>query len=206
MFSYALGFVLIGGCFLAAYKWHRKKLPSESNAKVNKLRRWKELETRIANDYALNSNYLLPFENNPMSFALKHRKVLKKLLAGGHASAASSVMKEVDDIIETIEANTLALDECKLGEWVHVETERSGRKLYEFVPNKHEIPTSIRKGIGDMLNQMLMLIEHVRTISAEGVASSVESAKLQLQVHKQDFIEVKNSMAETTKEIENAPL
>ena len=115
-------------------------------------------------------------------------------------------MKAVDDIIETIEANTLALDECKLGEWVHVETVRSGRKLYKFVPNQQDIPTSIRKGIGDMLNQMLMLIEHVQTISAEGVLSSVESAKLQLQVHKQDFVEVKNSMAETTKEIEHKPL
>jgi hypothetical protein len=57
-----------------------------------------------------------------------------------------------------------------------------------------------------MLNQQLTLIKHVQLISSEGMSSSIESAKLQLQIHKQDYVEVKDSMAQAAKEIEHNPL
>ena len=185
-------------------KRHKEKNMSQEEIQV---RQWEDLKNHIARKYKMNQQYDLPDVYNPMAHALNQRRVIQQLLSCGHGRAAVNVMKEFDDTIETIKALTLALDECSLGEWKYDKYDASKRThFYNFIKNDEAIAVSLRKEMSKMLNQQLTLIKHVQMISSEGVSSSIESAKLQLQIHKQDYVEVKDSMAQAAKEIEHNPL
>lgn len=171
-----------------------------------RLEKWEKIADATSRKYELTYQTQMPFEFNPMKIALARRAVLTNLLWTGHAKAASSVMSDVDDIISTIEANHYALDEYGYGKWVFDRFGAQGQKIYNWTPNDNERFTALWHETDAMLSSLNELIEYVRSIAKEGVASSMESAKVHLQVHLQDFTATKDANAATAKELEARPL
>lgn len=170
-----------------------------------RLKRWGGLRDHIATKYQLRLG--IPCPTNHMDLALARRGVLVEMVRRGHAKAAANVLFEVDNIIETLEANVRALDEYHLGQWVSTgKRDRSGSELFEWKLNHYERPAALREETEEMLDSLNGLIAYVRSIAKEGVAASIESAKVHLQVHLQDFTAAKEANAQTAKELEARPL
>ena len=175
-----------------------------------RLRRWEEIVRSTKNYYRMYSAgqryYELDINYNPMEIALFYRQILVDLLQTGHARASRSVMSDVDAIISTIEANHYALRKYGYGNWEFSCYDIRGFKTFKWKMNDGEGFQSLWKETIDMLNSIKSLIEYVRSIAKEGVASSLESAKVHLQVHLQDFTAAKDANMATAKELEERPL
>ena len=201
-----VAFILLA-TYLVYRKWERKMQPPPLPDPAElRLEKWVKIATDTSRKYELTYQTQMPFGFNSMAIALSRRAVLTDLLFTGHAKAASSVMSDVDDIISTIEANHYALDQYGYGKWVFPHFGAQGQKIYDWTPNDNERFTALWHETDAMLSSLNELIEYVRSIAKEGVASSMESAKVHLQVHLQDFTATKDANAATAKELEARPL
>ena len=121
--------------------------------------------------------------------------------------AAKGVLDEVDTIITTIAANHKALEYLLFGEWVdNGKQDDWGNRYHSWVPNKSPFFQELHKSTFAMVAQLEALNKYVQGISLSGVQSSAETAKVQLQVRKQDLDAETTAMLEVGKELTDRPL
>lgn len=193
--------VLAGLVVYGVYRWRKNPATPEQI----RLERWQDLSRLISYKYRLNRKEFLPKGFNLMEISLARRKIIHELVKTGHAKAASGVLAEVDDILATIEANLVALDEYGIGRWVP--TSRSNLHVfYAFQPSEEERPAALWSDTVAMCDKLNEIIAYIRSIAKEGVTASTESIKVHLQVHLQDFQAEAKASAETAKELEARPL
>jgi hypothetical protein len=183
---------------------HRTPLTPEQA----QLKKWAKISDDLANKNRLTLQTLMPYIHNPMWRALRRRRVINDLVWTGHAKAtAAHVLAEADRIIATIEANHYALDEYGYGQWVHNPKESTQQqRIFDWVPNNGERFQALDKDTDAMLDKLDEIIVYIRSVAIEGVNASVESAKVRMQVHRQDFTSAKDADAATAKELEARPL
>ena len=205
--------LLTGAILGARYLYLRHKIGKlsipELRAYLEKqktMAQWEILAKCSCNENSGQSS-LPPSNVNPMYIALVHREVIARLVKSGHGHAGKGVLDEVDAIIATIAANHKALEYVSFGQWVeNGKRNEWGSLLHTWVPNKDPFFQELHKSTFAMVAQLEALNKHVQEISLAGVQSSAETAKVQLQVHKQDLDAETTAMLEVGKELTERPL
>jgi hypothetical protein len=134
----------------------------------------------------------------PLSVALEHRETIKLLVNRGHGKVAKSVMREVDQIIATIEATQDAM-------------ERHGITVDNpygpgWIENPKAVVTALAVDARRANLKLQGIILKVRTIAEEGTRVSASTAGLSLQMTQSDFEAESSAMTETARELEIRPL
>ena len=160
-----------------------------------RLARWQKMTT-----YDLKE---IPRNRIPMRKALEYREVIVELVRSGHARAANHVMTEVDNIIATVEANQRAL--LKYGFGSNVDMGES-RVVMQWRDNTDPSFVALYQDTLSTVAKLEAIIVYIRGISQEGVKASSETAKVQLQVNRQDFESSSQAMTETLNELSTRPL
>lgn len=188
----------------------RAVLRSRMTDEELRLEHWQKLAHQSRKDYRFPDS-LHDLDSrcspNPLERALLRRSVLEALVSTGHAHVAKSVMVEVDQIIATVEANHYAMDQYGYGHWeLNKNRSTSDHLYYNWVPNDSPRFAALDQATDKMVDRLNDLIEYVKGVGLEGVEMSVETAKLHLQMSKQDLTAEKSAMLETSAELVHRPL
>ena len=195
------------GLLVATWIYKIATAPDPTPTQV-RVARWKKAAKDLGERNQLNNEVPMPVDHNPLAIALYRRGIIENLVWTGHAHVAEGILSDVDDIISTVEANHYALDKYGYGEWRHSGQYRENPhqgypaiKLCEWVPNDSERFKALGEDTNVMLRKLDDIIVTIRGIATEGVKSSAESAKLRLQVRRQDLEETTAALAESGTDI-----
>ncbi len=134
----------------------------------------------------------------PLSVALEHRETIKLLVNRGHGKVAQSVMREVDQIILTIEATQDAMERHGITSYDY--------DAHDYLLSKDPAVVSLAEDARKANLKLEGVIMKIRAIAQEGVKVSASTAGLNLQMNQQDFEAESSAMTETARELEIRPL
>lgn len=154
-------------------------------------------DARIARWYSkAKGSISVPRYLKPLSVALEHRETIKLLVNRGHGKVAKSVMREVDQIIATIEATQDAMEK-------HGITDDNSKG---FILNPKPIVAILNEDARKANCKLEGIIMNIRVIAQEGTRVSASTAGLSLQMSQSDFEAESSAMIETARELQIRPL
>jgi hypothetical protein len=115
-----------------------------------------------------------------------------------------SVMAEVDAIIATIEATQNAMATIGFG---HMATSYDeGRQMTRWILSTNSFFKDLHNDAVASVGKLDNIIDYIRDTAKEGIKVSAESAKVHIQVLRQDYEFESAAMIETGKEITIHPI